>query len=123
MKYMGAHTLKTKSRELTGTPGSANWVKRSAARAMLRAVRFTDNDFEKPIIAVACPYTNGTPCNDHIQLLGKLVQEEIARAGGKDIIFGTPVISDGISMGTSAMKYSLPSRELIADSSRTLLKP
>lgn len=118
---MNTPTLKTTSRELTGIPGSSNWVKRSAARAMLRAVRFTDDDFEKPIIALACPHTNGTPCNDHIQLLGKLVQEEIARAGGRDIIFGTPVISDGISMGTSAMKYSLPSRELIADSIEAMI--
>ena len=112
---MDTHTLKTRSRELTGTTGSSNWVKRSAARAMMRAVRFTDDDFEKPIIAVACPHTNGTPCNDHIQALGAIMQEEISRAGGKDIIFGTPIISDGISMGTQAMRYSLPSRDLIAD--------
>jgi dihydroxy-acid dehydratase len=83
---------------------------------MLRAVRFTDEDFDKPIIALAIPYTNGTPCNDHVRDLGELVQLEIERAGGKAIVFGTPVVSDGISMGTEAMKYSLVSRDVIADS-------
>jgi dihydroxy-acid dehydratase len=82
---------------------------------MLRAVRFTEEDFSKPVIAVAVPYTNGTPCNDHIRDLGDLVQDEIEAAGGKAVIFGTPVVSDGISMGTEAMKYSLVSREVIAD--------
>ncbi len=83
---------------------------------MLRAVRFTDEDFDKPIIALAVPYTNGTPCNDHVRALGDLVQKAIEDAGGKAIVFGTPVVSDGISMGTEAMKYSLVSREVIADS-------
>ncbi len=119
---MDTRTLKTRSRELTGTPGSSNWIKRSAARAMMRAVRFADDDFAKPIIAVACPYTNGTPCNDHIQLIGKLIQEEVVKAGGKDIIFGTPVISDGISMGTPAMRYSLVSRDLIADCIESMIE-
>ncbi len=91
-------------------------MERSAARAMLRAVRFNDDDFEKPLIALAVAYTNGTPCNDHIRELGDLLQQEIEKAGGKAIVFGTPVVSDGISMGTEAMKYSLVSREVIADS-------
>ncbi len=82
---------------------------------MLRAVGFNDGDFQKPLIAVAVPFTNGTPCNDHIRELGDLVQQEIEAAGGKAIVFGTPVVSDGISMGTEAMKYSLVSREVIAD--------
>ena len=82
---------------------------------MLRAVGFNDGDFQKPLIAVAVPFTNGTPCNDHIRELGELVQQEIEAAGGKAIVFGTPVVSDGISMGTEAMKYSLVSREVIAD--------
>jgi len=74
---------------------------------MLRAVRFSDDDFTKPLIALAVPYTNGTPCNDHIRELGDLLQAEIVAAGDKAIIFGTPVVSDGISMDTEAMKYSL----------------
>ncbi len=107
---------KRRSEEITGRKGAKDWVERTAARTMLRAVRFTDEDFEKPIIALAIPYTNGTPCNDHVRALGDLVQLEIERAGGKAIVFGTPVVSDGISMGTEAMKYSLVSREVIADS-------
>ncbi len=107
--------MKGRSGEITGTPKGGNWVERTAARTMLRAVRFTDADFEKPLIALAVPYTNGTPCNDHIRELGDLLQAEIEAAGGKAIIFGTPVVSDGISMGSEAMKYSLVSREVIAD--------
>ncbi len=107
---------KRRSEEITGHKGGKNWVERTAARTMLRAVRFTDEDFDKPIVALAIPYTNGTPCNDHVRALGDLVQLEIERAGGKAIVFGTPVVSDGISMGTEAMKYSLVSRDVIADS-------
>ena len=108
--------MKRRSEEITGHKGSKNWVERTAARTMLRAVRFSDEDFDKPIIALAIPYTNGTPCNDHVRDLGDLVQREIEQAGGKAIVFGTPVVSDGISMGTEAMKYSLVSRDVIADS-------
>ena len=108
--------MKRRSAEITGNREQGNWSERTAARTMLRAVRFSDEDFDKPLIALAVPYTNGTPCNDHIRELGDLLQAEIEAAGGKAIIFGTPVVSDGISMGTEAMKYSLVSREVIADS-------
>jgi dihydroxy-acid dehydratase len=108
--------MKRRSEEITGRKDGEKWVERTAARTMLRAVRFTDEDFDKPIIALAVPYTNGTPCNDHVRDLGDIVQKAIEDAGGKAIIFGTPVVSDGISMGTEAMKYSLVSREVIADS-------
>jgi len=108
--------MKRRSEEITGRKNSEKWVERTAARTMLRAVRFTDEDFDKPIIALAVPHTNGTPCNDHVRALGDLVQQAIEDAGGKAIVFGTPVVSDGISMGTEAMKYSLVSREVIADS-------
>jgi dihydroxy-acid dehydratase len=107
---------KRRSEEILGRKGTKGWVERTAARTMLRAVRFSDEDFRKPLVALAIPYTNGTPCNDHIRDLGDLVQAEIERAGGKAIVFGTPVVSDGISMGTEAMKYSLVSRDVIADS-------
>jgi len=107
--------MKRRSTEITGNKKAGNWVSRTPARTMLRAVRFSDEDFNKPLIALAVPYTNGTPCNDHIRELGDLLQNEIEVAGGKVIIFGTPVVSDGISMGTEAMKYSLVSREVIAD--------
>ncbi|MBT8361058.1 MAG: dihydroxy-acid dehydratase [Deltaproteobacteria bacterium] len=108
--------MKRRSHEITGSREVGNWEARTPARTMLRAVRFSEEDFHKPLIALAVPYTNGTPCNDHIRELGDLLHQEIEAAGGKAIIFGTPVVSDGISMGTEAMKYSLVSREVIADS-------
>jgi dihydroxy-acid dehydratase len=108
--------MKRRSEGITGQKNGEKWVERTAARTMLRAVRFTDADFDKPIIALAVPHTNGTPCNDHVRALGDIVQQAIEDAGGKAIVFGTPVVSDGISMGTEAMKYSLVSREVIADS-------
>ncbi len=107
--------MKKRSATITGLQGADNWIERTAARTMLRAVGFSDRDFTKPVIAVAVPYTNGTPCNVHIRELGDLLREAIEAAGGKAIVFGTPVVSDGISMGTEAMKYSLVSREVIAD--------
>lgn len=107
--------MKRRSSQITGDKGKPSWVERTASRTMLRAVRFSDDDFSKPLVAVAVPHTNGTPCNDHIRELGDLLQQEIEAAGGKAIVFGTPVVSDGISMGTEAMKYSLVSREVIAD--------
>ncbi len=109
-------SLKTRSRLLTSYPGSPDWIKRAPARGMMRAVGFKDADFKKPMIAVACPYTNITPCNAHIQELGEEAMKEIENLGGKGIIFGTPVVTDGEAMGTAGMKYSLVSRELIADS-------
>ena len=59
--------LKRHSVELTGIPGSDNWLKRASARGMMRAVGYTDRDFEKPIVGVGTPYTNITPCNNHIK--------------------------------------------------------
>jgi len=117
---MADRPLKHRSTLLTGTPGGADWAKRAAARAMLRAVDFTDEDFSKPIITVACPFTNATPCNDHIRDLGDIVFREIGVAGGKPFLFGTPVISDGETMGMEGMKYSLMSRDLIADCIETM---
>src|SRR3990167_10689306 len=115
-----AKSLKTRSTKLTGYPERKGWDKRAAARAMLRAVSFKDSDFTKPIVTVACPYTNATPCNNHIQKLGEIIFAEIEKKGGKPFIFGTPVVSDGESMGMEGMKYSLVSRELIADSIETM---
>jgi dihydroxy-acid dehydratase len=117
---MADRTRKHRSSLLTGTPGGADWAKRAAARAMLRAVDFTDDDFSKPIVTVACPFTNATPCNDHIRKLGDILSREIGAAGGKPFLFGTPVISDGETMGMEGMKYSLMSRDLIADCIETM---
>lgn len=112
--------LKKRSYKLTGEPGTKDYVKHVPARAMLRAVGFKDEDFDKPIITLGVTYTNATPCNDHIEALGKLAQAEIEKAGGKAFYFGTPVISDGETMGTEGMKYSLMSRDLIADCIETM---
>jgi dihydroxy-acid dehydratase len=115
--------LKKRSAALTGLHGDKNWVKRAPARAMLRAVDFKkEEDFDKPIVALAAPYTNGTPCNEHILELGKITKTALEKNGAMPIAFGTPVVSDGISMGTEAMKYSLVSREVIADSIETMIE-
>ncbi|KAL6058869.1 Dihydroxy-acid dehydratase [Balamuthia mandrillaris] len=82
---------------------------------MLRAVGWNDQDFEKPLVAVACPQSDILPCNSNLGALGELVKEEVVAIGGKPFSFGTPVVSDGETMGTEGMKYSLASRDLIAD--------
>ena len=89
---------------------------RAAARAMLRAVGLTDEDFEKPLIGVANTWTETTPCNSHLRELAEWVKEGIREAGGTPLEFNTVVVSDGITMGTEGMKTSLVSREVIADS-------
>ena len=112
--------LKHRSGVLTGTPGGEDWIRRAPARAMLRAVGFTDEDFKKPLITVACPYTDITPCNSHIRDLGDVICSEIKASLGKSVLFGTPVVTDGETMGMEGMKYSLVSRELIADCIETM---
>ena len=89
---------------------------RAPARSMLRAVGFTDDDFQRPLIGVANTWSETTPCNAHLRELGEWVKEGIRAAGGAALEFNMPVISDGITMGTEGMKASLISRELIADS-------
>jgi len=90
--------------------------KRSPNRAMLRAVGFGDDDFDKPIIGVANGQSNITPCNAGLGKLADIAMAEIRNSGGMPQMFGTITISDGISMGTEGMKASLISREVIADS-------
>ncbi len=90
--------------------------KRSPNRAMLRAVGFGDEDFDKPIIGVANGQSNITPCNAGLGKLADIAMAEIKNSGGMPQMFGTITISDGISMGTEGMKASLISREVIADS-------
>ncbi len=82
-------------------------------------VGFTDKDFDKPQIAVASTWSMVTPCNMHIDMLAREAAQGIDAANGKATIFNTITISDGISMGTEGMKYSLVSREVIADSVET----
>lgn len=94
---------------------------RSPNRAMLRAVGFGDNDFTRPIVGVANGHSTLTPCNAGLGALAARAEEAIRAAGGMPQIFGTITVSDGISMGTEGMKYSLVSREVIADSIETVV--
>jgi dihydroxy-acid dehydratase len=90
-------------------------------RAMLRAVGFTDEDFKKPMIGIASTWSEVTPCNIHIDELARKAKTGAREAGGAPMIFNTITVSDGISMGTEGMRYSLPSRDLIADSIETVV--
>lgn len=90
-------------------------------RAMLRAVGFDDQDFTKPQIGIASTWSEVTPCNIHIHDLAVSAKKGAAEAGGKPMIFNTITVSDGISMGTEGMKYSLSSRDVIADSIETVV--
>lgn len=91
-------------------------LNRAPARAMLKATGLTDADLEKPLVAVANTWTEAGPCNFHLRDLAKSVKDGIRKAGGTPFEFNTIVVSDGISMGTEAMKASLVSREVVADS-------
>ncbi|MEZ5434610.1 MAG: dihydroxy-acid dehydratase [Verrucomicrobiales bacterium] len=93
---------------------------RAASRAMLYAVGFHKEDFQKNVIGIASTWSMVTPCNMHIDKLAQESAKGVDAAGGKSIIFGTITISDGISMGSEGMKYSLVSREVIADSIETV---
>jgi dihydroxy-acid dehydratase len=94
---------------------------RAAARAMLYPVGFTEQDFQKPIVGIASTWSMVTPCNMHIDQLARDAEAGANAAGGKAIVFNTITVSDGISMGTEGMKYSLVSREVIADSIETVV--
>ncbi|MSR16282.1 MAG: dihydroxy-acid dehydratase [Methylococcaceae bacterium] len=96
-------------------------MERAPSRAMLHAVGFTNDDFKKPQIGVASTWSMVTPCNMHINKLADEVAKGVNTANGKAVIFNTITISDGISMGTEGMKYSLVSREVIADSIETVI--
>ena len=93
---------------------------RAPNRSMLRAVGFDDEDFRKPIVGIASTWSNLTPCNVHIDELASHSAEGVEEHGGKPLTFGTITVSDGISMGTRGMRYSLVSREVIADSIETV---
>ena len=94
-------------------------VRRTPNRAMLRAVGFDDADFNKPIVGIANGYSTITPCNIGLNDLARRAEASLHEAGGMPQVFGTITVSDGISMGTDGMRYSLVSREVIADSIET----
>ena len=108
-------TENRRSRMITEGP------QRSPNRAMLRAVGFRDEDFTKPIVGIANAHSTITPCNAGLGPLAARAEAAISRAGAMPQIFGTITISDGISMGTEGMKFSLVSREVIADSIETVV--
>src|SRR5687767_7837934 len=93
---------------------------RAPGRAMLHAVGFTRQDFEKTQVGICSTWSQVTPCNVHIDELARQAAEGANAAGGKAVIFNTITVSDAISMGTEGMKYSLVSREVIADSIETV---
>lgn len=97
-----------------------NGYERAPSRAMLRAVGFKTEDFKKPQIGIASTWSMVTPCNMHIDKLAEKAAAGVDRNGGKAVIFNTITVSDGISMGSEGMKYSLVSREVIADSVETV---
>ncbi len=107
--------LRIKSKVFDGNMKAPN-------RAMLRAVGMEDEDFKKPIIGIASTWSQVTPCNIHIDGLALASRDGAREAGGVPMIFNTITVSDGISMGTEGMKYSLSSREVIADSIETVVK-
>ena len=93
----------------------------AASRSMLRGVGFETSDFSKPLVGIASTWSKVTPCNMHINELADLVETSIDDSGCKGVLFNTITVSDGISMGTQGMKYSLVSREVIADSIETVV--
>jgi len=95
-------------------------AERAPSRSMLRAVGFKDEDFQKPVVGIASTWSMVTPCNMHIDKLALEAGRGVDNSGGKSIIFNTITVSDGISMGTPGMRYSLVSREVIADSIETV---
>lgn len=91
-------------------------------RAMLRAVGFTDESFEKPQVGVVSNWAETTPCNIHLNDLAQFAKEGVSEAGGVPIQFNTITVADGIAMGTPGMRFSLPSRDIIADSIETMVQ-
>ena len=107
---MSADSGKSHSRAITDGPN------RARARAMFKAVGFTDEDLSKPIIGIANTWTEVGPCNYHLREIAAAVKEGVRAAGGTPMEFNTIAISDGITMGSEGMRASLVSREVIADS-------
>ena len=103
------------SKDLVDGPNQA------ASRSMLRGVGFTTEDFSKSLVGIASTGAKVTPCNMHINELAEIVEGSVNKSGGKGVLFNTITVSDGISMGTQGMKYSLVSREVIADSIETVV--
>ena len=115
IKLPGNLKFRKFSKDLVDGPNQA------ASRSMRRGVGFTSEDFKKPFVGIASTGAKVTPCNMHINQLADVVEHSIDDSGGKGVLFNTITVSDGISMGTQGMKYSLVSREVIADSIETVV--
>src|SRR4051794_27059856 len=107
--------IKPRSREVT------DGMQKAPARAMLRAIGMTDNDWDKPQVAIASSWNEVTPCNVTLRKLAERAKEGVFAAGGFAMEFGTITVSDGISMGHEGMRASLVSREVITDSVETVM--
>jgi dihydroxy-acid dehydratase len=114
---LSCHSMNTPSSKRSNA--ITEGIQRTPNRAMLRAVGFNDEDFSKPIVGIASAYSTITPCNIGLELLSQRADKALRESGVMPQLFGTITVSDGISMGTEGMKYSLVSREVIADSIET----
>src|SRR3989442_11196767 len=112
--------MKTSMSDKRRSAAITQGYERAPNRAMLRAVGFGDDDFTKPIVGVANGYSTITPCNMGLDMLARRAETALRESGAMPQMFGTITVSDGISMGTEGMKYSLVSREVIADSIETV---
>jgi len=119
MSHSGDNATPANSRSFSSLV--VDGMERAPSRAMLHAVGFSNEDFKKPQIGIASTWSMVTPCNMHINKLADDAAAGVDKANGKAVIFNTITISDGISMGTEGMKYSLVSREVIADSIETVV--
>src|SRR3954469_12276460 len=119
-KSAGKSSKNSKSAERAFSSIVVDGAERAASRAMLYAVGFKSEDFAKPQVGVVSTWSQVTPCNIHIDQLAVNAALGVNDAGGKAVVFNTITVSDGISMGTEGMKYSLVSREVIADSIETV---
>jgi len=121
MKKPSPSRAKTKTNPRRWSSQVVDGPKQTPSRAMLRAVGFTDKDFKRPQVGIASTWANLTPCNMHINDLASEAESGANAAGGKGVLFNTITVSDGISMGSPGMRYSLVSREVIADSIETVV--
>ena len=106
---------KSRSYELTGKEGCPSWTKRLVTRGFLFKEGWSRADMVKPVITVAAPWTNASSCNHHFRELTQAIVEAVEELGGKAFVCHPPVVTDGMTMGAEGMKYSLPSREVVAD--------
>ena len=112
-----ATSLKTRSYELTGDPSDSSHIKRLGTRSFMYIAGASDSDMKKPVILIAAPYAgDAASCNQHFLKLTEEIKEEVVKLGGLPYVTHPPVISDGVTMGAEGMRYSLPSRDLVANS-------